>query len=144
MQLVNYALVFPSALVTRVEDDGTTLVIEVPCEGGEVLCGEYDCPVADSPTILEQTLRTEAQRFFECISRVASVKIVGHNLEAGDLPPLLYVSLVVSLEGGQIWVAWLYGQLGVASYVLVHWNGASDRVIPDILPLLSGVRPGGG
>lgn len=106
-----------------------------------MLCGEYDCSVAESPTELDQLLRNEAQRFLDCILKVRTEPIVGHSVESGEEPPLQHVSLVVSLEKGTVWIARLYGQVGLASFVLVHWNGPSELVLSDIVPLICGVLP---
>lgn len=140
LHLANYAFEVPAAIETRLEEDDTILVVEVPGRGGQVLCGEHDCAIAETAEELDRLLRNEALRFLECILKVRSEGVVGSSVEGGEESPLRYASLVVSLDAESTWVARLYGQVGLPSLVLVHWNGPTERVRSQILPLLCGVR----
>lgn len=88
LHLANYAFEVPAALETRLEEDETILVVEIPGRGGQVPCGELGCAIAETAEQLDRLLRDEALKFLDRILKLRSKGIVGSSVEGGEESPL--------------------------------------------------------
>jgi len=125
----------PADAATRLDDDGTTAVIQLGsgADVSEVLMSNLPLKkVPQDRTELALQLRDHADDFFTRAVPKAIGHVVPFDVDVTEEPDQnLHFAQGVSVvekSGRRIWLARIYARQGESRFWILHWNGPKDKL----------------